>query len=153
MNTKDVLRERDNKVDENRMKSFHITKRVHLAEVNIYGDVYFSRYFEWQGLAREEFVRQCLSMDFSSGIKFVTKRANMEYYSPARIFEEILIKVCFTKIKRASLEMRFSIFNNDTNLLLADGRETIVFLNSQNKIIPVPEPIRNVVVNYFESSD
>jgi hypothetical protein len=33
------------------------------------------------------------------------------------------------------------------------GAVHIVFLNSQNKIIPVPEPIRNVVVNYYEFPD
>jgi len=47
---------RVSKMENNNYFSYELT--VYLKDVNMFGGVYFSRYFEWQGMCREAYYLQ-----------------------------------------------------------------------------------------------
>lgn len=57
-------------------KEFNFSKTVYLSDTNMEGNVYFARYFNWQGEAREEFYRQHYPLHLlQSGLKLITVNA------------------------------------------------------------------------------
>lgn len=126
-------------------KEFVFEKTVYLGNTNMFGNVYFSRYFDWQGEAREAFfnktVPESLSI-FKSGIKFVTIEASIKYNRETTVFDEILIKVRAENFKITTLDLIFTYINKKTGELIATGKQKIGFVDSNNKVIPIPEQLK-----------
>lgn len=126
-------------------EKFVFEKRVYLSDTNALGSVYFARYFELQGMAREEFFRLNVSdhMEImNSGIKLVTKNAWMVFEHEAHLFEEVQIRVQTADIKTMSLELVFTFINKETGLLLGRGGEKIAFTNGNGNLVPIPDSIK-----------
>ena len=139
---KDIL------LDHNK-KSFVFEKTVYLCDTNVEGNVYFTKSFDWQGMAREEFYRQHFPIEiWKSGLKLITTQALTEYKHEAFLFDEILIAIYITNVKRMSLELVFTYRNKKTGELLATGRETIAFGDSKGRLIPIPREIKENI-KYF----
>lgn len=124
-------------------KSFIFEKIVYLCDTNAEGNVYFTKYFDWQGMAREEFYRQHFPLEiWKSGLKLITAQASIEYKHEAFLFDEILIAIYIANVKKMSLELIFTYVNKKTGKLLATGKETIAFGDSKGKLIPIPKEIK-----------
>ena len=113
------------------------------------GNVYFTKYFDWQGMAREEFYRQHFPIGLlKSGLKLITAHASVDYKQEAFLYDEILITIHITNVKRMSLELIFNYTNKNNGKLLAIGKEKIAFADSKGKLIPIPTEV-NKNVKYF----
>ncbi|MCM8782768.1 MAG: thioesterase family protein [Candidatus Omnitrophica bacterium] len=128
---------------------FKYTHTVHILDTNIEGNVYFTRFFEWQGITREEYLKSKLTPEqsvafWSSGIRLITVDAFVEYINEARLFDQIEIEMTTKNIKKASLEMWFAYKNKLNGQLLAKGKQTLTFRNKNNKIIPIPDFILKI---------
>lgn len=124
-------------------KVFVYKKTVYLSDTNAEGNVYFARYFDWQGVAREEFYRQHFPISvWQSGIKLITVNAQTEYKHEAFLFDEILIDIKITNVRKMSLELIFTYKNEKTGQLIAIGREKLAFGDPSGKLIPIPQEIR-----------
>jgi enediyne core biosynthesis thioesterase len=57
-------------------KTFKHSIDVYLKDSNATGNIYFARYFEWQGICREKWFFECISADMlqSLGV-FINKEA------------------------------------------------------------------------------
>jgi len=123
---------------------FTFQKTVYLTDTSSFGNVYFARYFDWQGMAREEFFR-CIVEDyqklFQSNIKFVTIEANVKYYHEAILFDEVLIKVKPENIRTTTFDLIFTYINKSTDILIAEGKEKIGFADSKGEVIPIPKEL------------
>src|SRR5437762_1629723 len=66
-----------------RDRAFVFLKTVYLSDTNAFGNTYFAKYFEWQGMARESFFNRVLFPDqqafLASGIKLITAEAEHKY--------------------------------------------------------------------------
>jgi YbgC/YbaW family acyl-CoA thioester hydrolase len=125
-------------------KEFIFEKTVYLGDTNMFGNVYFARYFDWQGEAREDFLNKIIPNSlsiFRSGVKFVTIEASVKYNNEALLFNEIAIKVRTDNIKITTLDLIFTYINKKSQKTLATGREKIGFVDSNNKVIPIPQVI------------
>ncbi len=122
-------------------KDFIFEKTIYLGNTNMFGNVYFARYFDWQGEAREAFfyatVPDSLAM-FRSGIKFVTIEAYIKYNKETLVYDQVLIKVKAENFKITTLDLIFTYVNKKTGELIAKGRQKIGFVDSNNKVIPIP---------------
>jgi len=120
---------------------------VYLKDVNLFGTGYFSRYFDWQGMAREEYfmtVRNYKEV-MSSGIKLITKKAWVDYQNHCFAFDRLVMKIQNKNIKKFSFEMIFTYFNKHSGELVASGGQILVFSDNQGKLIPIPDSILEVI--------
>lgn len=140
---KDIL---DNK--ESNFFSMEVT--AYLKDVNIYGTGYFSRYFEWQGMAREEYFMTVENYEevMRSGIKLITKKAWIDYIAHCYVFDKITLKIQNKNIRKFSFEMLFTYINTKTQQIIAQGGQTLVFMDHNSKLIKIPNPILNVIAKH-----
>lgn len=125
-------------------KEFTLEKTVYLTDTNLYGNAYFARYFDWQGMAREEFFRQLIGDNnnfLKLGIKFVTLEASVKYHHEVTLFDIVIIKVRPANIKITTTDLIFTYLNKKTNQMIAEGKEKIGFVDSTGKIIPIPKEL------------
>ena len=124
---------------------FEVT--VYLKDVNIFGTGYFSRYFDWQGMAREEYFMTVKDYEqiMSAGIRMITKRAWVDYKNHSTVFDHIIMKIQNKNIKKFSFEMIFTYFQKNTGKFIAAGGQTLVFADHAGKLIPIPQQILDVV--------
>lgn len=126
-------------------ESFRFNKILYLTDTNLHGKAYFAKYFEWQGMAREEFFRRVASDPlafFRSGLRIITLAATMEYKSELDLYDEIEIEVRTGNIRKASFELFFYFFNKRTSSLVAKGSQRLVFVGNDGEIIPIPAEIK-----------
>ena len=99
-------------------KEFVFEKTVYLTDTNLFGNTYFARYFDWQGMAREAFFKRLIG-DFNkfmqSRIKLVTIEAHIKYHHEVTLYDEVIIKVKADNIKVATADLIFTYLNKKTN--------------------------------------
>lgn len=135
-------------------KQFIFQKRVYLSDTNAQGNVYFAKYFEWQGDAREEFFRSAVPIHesfFSAGYRLLTVEASLEYKGEAKLYDEVEITVTVGWIKRASAELRFVFSNAGTAKTIAVGKQIIASVGKDGKPVAAPQAIRDLLLPYCES--
>lgn len=127
-----------------RKDEFVFEKTVYLADTNAEGNVYFAKYLEWQGTAREEFFRRNVPEHMkilSSGIRLITANAWMVYHSECRLFDEVKIEVKTSNLKGLSLELVFTFTNETTGKLSGRGGEKLAFADKDGQLIQIPRSI------------
>lgn len=140
-------------------KKFIYRTKARLGDVNVFGTVYFARYFDWQGEAREEFFQLVPGHErlMTSGIILVTKNASIEYKQSVRLFDEVVLEVTTDNVKKLSFELVFRYYirrlisDTKTKGLAAVAREKICFvkpsgITGESEVVPVPEPIRQTAM-------
>jgi YbgC/YbaW family acyl-CoA thioester hydrolase len=132
-----------------RKKTFTYDKTVYLTDTNMEGNVYFARYFDWQGQAREAFYRQNFPLSiWQAGLKLITVNANIDYKHETFLFDDIQIKVQTSNLKNMSIELVFTYSNKNTGVLVAEGRQKIAFGSPDGKLIPMPEEIKKIAAAF-----
>jgi YbgC/YbaW family acyl-CoA thioester hydrolase len=134
-------------------KKFIFRRRVYLSDTNAQGNVYFARFFDWQGDAREEFFRSAVPIHdsfFSAGYRLLTVEASLEYKGEAKLYDEIEITVIVGWIRRASAELKFVFSNVSTGKIIAVGKQTIASADKDGKPVAAPQAIRDLLLPYCE---
>jgi acyl-CoA thioesterase FadM len=128
-------------------KEFIFELTVYLKDTNIFGNVYFSRYFEWQGMAREAYfqtIKDHRRLLFS-GMKLITRKASIVYENECTAFDDIVIKIQNRDIKRYSFIMVFTFFDKKTDRVIARGEQMLGFADPSGNLIMVPKEILDVI--------
>lgn len=135
----------DRRCFDRRDGAFVFEKTVYLSDTNAFGNTYFAKYFEWQGMAREAFVKRCLVPDFRqlvmTGVKLITREAHHRYKHETVVYDRVIIRLRVGAPKHMSVELLFTFLDKATGRLVGEGRQVICFANAQGKLIPVPEVI------------
>jgi enediyne biosynthesis thioesterase len=128
-------------------KVFHYRVDICLKDSNAYGNTYFARYFEWQGVCRERWFYECIAPDMlqSLGV-FITKDAHQEYVHETFPFERVDCEVTAFAVKQCSFSLRFRFFVGDR--LVSTGYQQIVFATRDKKITRLPEDILDKIRQY-----
>jgi enediyne core biosynthesis thioesterase len=130
-------------------EKFIFEKTVYLGDTNAEGNVYFSRYFEWQGQAREAFYKKYFPIEiWNTGLKIITVNALIEYKKEAYLFDEISIEIQLRNLKQASAEMIFTYIKKNTGELVATGLQKVAFADKSGKLIHMPEKINQIATSY-----
>jgi acyl-CoA thioester hydrolase len=85
------------------------------------------------------------------GWSLVMRRIECEYRAPARMDDLLTIAVTIPKFARASLRIRY-VCRRDEALLAVGGAE-YVFVNSAQKLVRLPEDMRQAVAEHPELAD
>ncbi|GAG03139.1 unnamed protein product, partial [marine sediment metagenome] len=99
-----------------------------------------ARYFDWQGMAREEFFNKVVpepNFLLKENIKLVTIEAQIKYFKEALLFDEVQIEAIPCSVKITTFELLFKFVKVSNNELIAEGRQKIGFTKN-NKVIRIP---------------
>jgi len=142
-------------------ETFEFDKTVYLCDTNAEGNVYFARFFDWQGMAREEFFRRNVSNHMyilQSGVRLITVNAWMIYQNECNLFDRVTVQVNTANLKQASLELMFTFVNSTTRKLIGHGGERLAFASSEGQLLPIPDTIREnarrfLITSFLENTD
>lgn len=129
---------------------FVFEKTIYLTDTNALGNAYFARYFDWQGTAREEFLRWLLPDPmgfFGTGNKFFTVKAETEYKSGLSLYDEVQIEIRTANIRAMSFDFVFLLSHKASGRLVAKGRQRFCVMGKDNRFTRIPAEMR---VNLFK---
>jgi len=127
----------------------------YLKDSNAYGNIYFARYFEWQGMCREKWFSECICPNmFELKGSLVTRSAYNDYVAAIMPFQKVRCELSTRKIKPTSFELIFHFYDAQTNKLLSRGGQKIAMVEAGGKkLLKFPEEILNKVRYYVVEDD
>lgn len=130
------------------MKSYKYEKLVLLKQTNLYGNTYFSNYFDWQGEAREFILFTDLkaSKFFRSNpqIKLITHSAFNRFIADTHLGDRVILEVTTKGIQAYSF---FIVFRYRVeSALVSEGWQKICFYDLVEKqFIKLPQVVIDLV--------
>lgn len=120
--------------------TFRHALTIYLKDSNAYGNTYFARYFEWQGICRERWFYECVAADMlqAEGV-FITRHAEQDYVHETFPFQEVVCEMNTYDVKRCSFWLEFRFYSGGR--LVSKGRQQIVFANHAKQITALPERV------------
>ena len=117
--------------------------RVRYAETDQMGVVYYANYLVWMEVGRTDF---CKTLGFNykdmerEGAMLVVTEANCRYIAPAHYDDPIVVETRLERLNRRIVTFSYSIRNEDTSRILAEGATShiAVGLDEKPKIVPQP---------------
>jgi enediyne core biosynthesis thioesterase len=142
---KSESRRKDQRLRES--KTFRYSIDVCLKDSNAYGNIYFARYFEWQGVCRERWFYECISPSMLQDLGvFITKDAHQEYIHETFPFQQVNCEVNTFAIKQCSFSLKFRFYVAGS--LVAMGYQQIVFANHEKRIARLPDDVLDKIRKY-----
>jgi len=128
-----------------RSRIFKYERSIHLTDTNAFGSVYFARFFDYQGEAREEFLKFLLDDRWEEFVAcrygLVTVSANCNYNAPLFLYDNLKVNIKVPTPTRTKVTMDFQLVRQNDMTQVATGQQVIGFTDSEHKPIPVPEII------------
>lgn len=81
------------------------------------------------------------------------KVMHIEYFSPARLDDQIVIVAYFSSIGRTSVTMNVDLLRDDRKSLIATAHLVLVCVNLNMEKVPLPVEFRNFVARHTMSTD
>ena len=136
-----------------RKPAFHFNTdiRVRLPETDAMGIVFHGNYFTYLEVGRVDYLRNMGFVEGNRPIKDfdnVVVCAHLDFKSPARLNEALLIDVRTREIGETSLTFEFRIRHKSENRLIATGYTTHCAIDPSFKPMRVPDNFRKVVASY-----
>jgi enediyne biosynthesis thioesterase len=133
---------------------FTTDKIITIKDTNVFGNVYFSNYIEYQGEIREKF----LLSSFPDINKFFTKRklrlvtidVYNKFISSSYFGDTLLIELTTSDLNAATCKLNINFKNKATGEMVGEGYQRLVIVNSKGKAIKVPEILRELLDFYQE---
>jgi acyl-CoA thioester hydrolase len=116
--------------------------RVRYAETDKMGVVYYANYFVWMEVGRTDY---CKAVGFSyrdmekEHANLAVAETSCRYIAPARYDDEILVRTSIERLNRRLVTFVYSIYNNDTEQLLAEGKTVHITVGKDGKACSIPE--------------
>lgn len=121
-----------------KLAEFNYEMTAYLSDSNAVGNVYFAKYIEWQGKAREYAFRELVGtkgLEIMSKYKMITCEVGHKYKNQVLPFEDVVIKVTF-EVEKLSLYLRFEFRLKESNILVGTGFQKCAFLDYEtNKFV------------------
>lgn len=123
---------------------------AYLKDSNAYGNIYFARYFEWQGICRETwFSQQIFPNMFELEGAFVTKYAHNDYEQEVFPFQKLKCLLNTRHVKKASFEIVFRFYCARTQRLVSQGSQKVAYMSTNGKrLMPLPADILQKIRQY-----
>ncbi|SRR6266566_9306429 len=143
------------------MPEYEFHHVVLFEDTNLVGNVYFTKYFSWQGRCREQFLLQKAPEVLDAlrqGLALMTTRCSCEFWAELTAGDDVLVRMSLGRQAQTSLVLRFDYF------VLRDGRELRVALGEQqvacmrrigDKLVPEPIPaaLRLAIAPYTDGGE
>ena len=97
-------------------KIFEYKSTVTIGDTNVLQNMYFLNFFKLQGISRELWVKDCVKnglQDIANGMQLITKDANCSFIKDFFLYDEITVKLNFSKIEKTHTHLNFDFFNSE----------------------------------------
>ncbi len=119
-----------------------INHRVSYGETDCMGVVYYAEYLHFFERARNEYIR-ALGMPYTRveerGLYLPVREASCRYRRPARYDNLLEIRAGIDRWGKASLNFVYEIYDQERELLLAQGATQHACVNKEGRPVPAPD--------------
>ena len=131
--------------------NFNTEIRVRLPETDAMGVVFHGNYFTYLEVGRVDYLTNlglCEGNQPISEFQNVVVSAHLDFKSPARLNEKLIIDICTREIKKASFTFEFRIRHKSENRLVATGYTTHCAVDEKLTPMRVPDRFRETIAAY-----
>ncbi len=119
--------------------------RVFYEDTDAAGIVYYANYLKFAERARTEAMR-LLDLDHrrfadTQGMVFVVRRVDVEYLTPARLDDALIVRTRFTRMGAAYIDALQSVLRGDE--VLAQVTMRVVCMTKAGRVARIPRPWRD----------
>lgn len=119
--------------------------RVRSYELDSFGHVNNAVFLNYLEFARIEYLLQ-RGLSFDSfrewGAFPYVVNAEIQYKTPAKVHDRLEIRGIVSNWKKSSFVLSYSIYNQDSEVLVATATMTFAFVDGKGKLIPIPLPFK-----------
>jgi acyl-CoA thioester hydrolase len=124
---------------------FTLTHKVHIADTDVTGQVYYARPLEWFEWCRMEWFEKNFG-NFEAfvkerGITFMPVNVNINYHRPLRLGDLFTVEMEISGVQRATFELQYTIRNGEQTALTATIRMACVGLE-RNRPASIPQDFK-----------
>lgn len=122
--------------------------RVYYEDTDCGGVVYYANYLRYFERGRTEFLRDrgiSLTDCHDKGILFVVTKAELDYFSPGRYNDLLLLDTQLTEMSRITMTFRHSIKREGTEKELVRGIVTLASVNMEGRPVRIPDELRRAL--------
>ncbi len=138
------------------MKRFDYHHVVTFEDTNLVGNVYFTRYFSWQGRCREMFLLQhapTVLDELSADLALVTLHCNCDYFDELRVSDEVVVSMFLqgTQQNRVAVGFEYARVSHGSRTPVARGAQEVACMRRTDGRLhptPVPEALRSALAAY-----
>jgi acyl-CoA thioester hydrolase len=120
--------------------------RVYYEDTDAGGIVYHAGYIRFAERGRTEMLRdggfRHAKLFEDKGIAFAVVSLNVNYKTPARLDDLLVVKTSISRLGGASLDMEQNIYRNET--LICEIKVTLVCVDNTLKAVRLPEDLRRL---------
>ncbi|MAE77088.1 MAG: hypothetical protein CMJ85_09490 [Planctomycetes bacterium] len=131
--------------------SFHTEVRVRLPETDAMGIVFHGNFFTYLEVGRVDYLRNLGLTEGNRPIRDfenVVVSAHLDFASPARLDDPLVIEVRVAEIKSSSFRFDFRLRQRQENRIVATGYTTHCAIDEAFQPMPVPEAFRAIVARF-----
>ncbi len=127
---------------------------VTLKNTNVFGNVYFSNFIEYQGVVREKFLLDNIpdlhDLMANQTIRLVTVDTYNRFISNAYFGDTLVVEMTTSDIKAATCRLNISFKNKATDQLIGEGYQRFCIVSEKGKVIRIPETFLGPLNYYHE---
>lgn len=123
--------------------------RVYYEDTDCGGVVYYANYLRYFERGRTEFLRErgvSLTDCHDKGILFVVTKAEVEYLSPGRYNDMLLLDTKLTDISKITMTFSHTIVKEGSEKELVRSVVTLASVNNEGRPIRLPEDIKKALI-------
>jgi acyl-CoA thioester hydrolase len=130
---------------------FHTEVQVRLPETDAMGIVFHGNFFTYLEVGRVDYL---FNLGLAEGnrpirdFENVVVAAGLDFRSPARLHDRLIVDVCVREIRTQSFTFGFRIRHKQQNRLVAEGHTTHCAVDAEMRPIGVPEDFRSVIRSF-----
>ena len=125
---------------------------VTLGHTNVFGNVYFAKYFEFQGMVREKFlsdhVENLQEIMAEKGYRLVTIDAYNKYINSAYFGDTITAELTTRDIMYSQMTAVIRFRNKKNNLLIGEGYQSSCCVSRKGRVIKWPSFLK--FIEFYE---
>ncbi len=130
---------------------------VTLKDTNVFGNVYFSNFIEYQGVIREKFLLASVpdlhELIAKTNIRLVTVDTYNKFIQNAYFGDILVAELTTSSIKAASCKLNIIFKNKATDQIIGKGFQTFCVVNSNGKVIRIPGELLEPLDFYQEVTE
>lgn len=132
--------------------SFQTEVRVRLSETDAVGIVFFGSFSAYMDVGRMDYLNN-LGLTALDGhvrdlVPGAVVRAHLDFRSPARYNDILLLQVRVARLGRTSYTFHFLMSQKRTRDVVAQGELTLVWLDAAFKPVAIPAAFRDAIVAF-----
>jgi acyl-CoA thioester hydrolase len=122
--------------------------RIYYEDTDCGGVVYYANYLKYFERARTHYLEErglSVADLKNKGVQFMVVRAEVDYRSPARYGETLLVETRLADVNKASLTFAHVVRERESRRLVVEGSAKLVAVDEHGKVTRLEKPLVTVL--------